>query len=221
LNKTQQTGLGLFRTLHSGERLTEQAADFDLSEKIGKPNMGVFGQARLLPLHCVRQNASAARQLHPVAQTLLVLAAVSLVLTIAACSSNSAQERSASNQASNRAWTQARLIRERSSQESLATTHCTAFVHRRPGRQTRRADQTLVTHESIHQSDHESIHEPVHEQPPPDCEFKGSEPDTVDADQWTRLKLDYERHCYEQAEEADRKRLQELLASDKCQVKSN
>jgi hypothetical protein len=36
------------------------------------------------------------------------------------------------------------------------------------------------------------------------------------------LKLDYERHCYEQAEEADRKRLQELLASSgKCRLKSN
>jgi hypothetical protein len=220
LNKAQQTGLGLFRTLHSGERLTEQAADFDFSEKIGKPNMGVFGQARLLLLHCVRQNASAARQLHPIAQTLLVLAAASLVLTIAACSSNSAQERSASNQASNRAWTQARLIRERSNEES-STTHRTAVFHPRPERQTRRADRTHVARESIHQSDHESIHEPVPEQPPPDCEFKGSEPDTVDADQWARLKLDYERHCYEQAEETDRKRLQELLASDKCRVKSN
>ena len=43
----------------------------------------------------------------------------------------------------------------------------------------------------------------------------------MDADQWARLKLDYERHCYEQAEEADRKRLEELLASGKCGVKSN
>jgi hypothetical protein len=37
----------------------------------------------------------------------------------------------------------------------------------------------------------------------------------VDAEQWARLKLDYARHCYEQAEEADRKRL-EQLASGKC-----
>jgi hypothetical protein len=177
--------------------------------------MGVFGQARLLLLHCVRQNASAARQLRPVAQVLLALAAASLVLTIAACSSNTAQERSASNQASNQAWTQARLIRERSYQQSSAT-YRTAAVHPRPERQTRRAERTLVAHESIHEPDRESVHEAVHEQPPPDCEFKGSEPDTVDADQWARLKLDYARHCYEQAEEADRKRLQELLASGKC-----
>jgi hypothetical protein len=185
--------------------------------------MGVFGQARLLLLHCVRQNASAARQFHLVAQTLLALATVSLVLTIAACSSNSAQERSVSSQTSSRAWAQARLIRERSNRESSAT-YRTAALHPRPGRRTRRPDRTLAAHQSIHESDHvavhepahETVHEPVHEQPPPDCEFKGSEPDTVDADQWARLKLDYARHCYEQAEESDRKRLQELLASGKC-----
>jgi hypothetical protein len=187
--------------------------------------MGVFGQARLLLQHCVRQNVSVARQFRPVAQTLLALAAVSLVLTIAACSSNSAQERSVSSQTSSRAWAQARLIRERSNRESSAT-YGTAALHPRPGRRTRRADRTLAAHQSIHESDHVSVHqtvrEPVHEQPPPDCEFKGSEPDTVDADQWARLKLDYERHCYEQAEEADRKRLQELLASSgKCRLKSN
>jgi hypothetical protein len=73
-----------------------------------------------------------------------------------------------------------------------------------------------VTHESAPESAGESVHEP-----PPDCEFKGPEPDTVDADQWARLKLDYERHCYERAEEADRKRLEQLLASGKCLVKSN
>jgi hypothetical protein len=182
--------------------------------------MTIFGQVRPLLLHCVRPNASAARQPRPVARTLLALAAASLALTIAGCSSNSAQERSASNQVSNRAWTQARLIRQRSNPESSAT-YRAAAVHPRPGRQTRRADRTLVAHESIHELDRESVHEPIHQQPAPDCDFKGSEPDTVDADQWARLKLDYERHCYEQAEEADRKRLEELLASGKCGVKSN
>jgi len=182
--------------------------------------MTIFGQVRPLLLHCVRPNASAARQPRPVARTLLALAAASLALTIAGCSSNSAQERSASNQVSNRAWTQARLIRQRSNPESSAT-YRAAAVHPRPGRQTRRADRKLVAHESIHELDRESVHEPIHQQPAPDCDFKGSEPDTVDADQWARLKLDYERHCYEQAEEADRKRLEELLASGKCGVKSN
>ena len=50
----------------------------------------------------------------------------------------------------------------------------------------------------------------------PDCELAGPEPDTVDADLWARLKLDYERHCYKQAEMLARKRLRQLLASGRC-----
>jgi hypothetical protein len=158
--------------------------------------MAALGQARLLILHCVRQNASAA--MHPVAQTLSALAAASLVLTIAACSSNTAQEKSAPNQAS-------RLIRERSIQYWSA--YHTAVVHPRPGRQAHRSDRIVVAHESVHES--------IHELPSPDCEFKGQESDTVDADQWARLKLDYARNCYERAEEAERKRLEQHLAG-KC-----
>jgi hypothetical protein len=169
--------------------------------------MAAFGQAPLLVLHSIRQNASAATQLHLVARTLLALAATSLVLMIAACSSNMAQEKSASNQAS----TRVRSIRERSIRYWSASYH-NAAVNPRPARQVHRSDRTVVAHEPIH----ESINEPVPKQPPPDCEFKGSEPDTVDADQWARLKLDYARHCYEQAEEAERKRLGQLLASGKC-----
>ena len=192
--------------------------------RIGKNrNMAGLGQLRLLLSHCARRNAGAARQLHPVAQTLFALAAILLVLTIAACSSNSAQERSASNQTPNQAWNQIRLIRERWSRERSAI-YRAAAIHPRPGRPAHRSDGTLLAHEVAHGVTHETASEsvgvPVHE-PPPDCEFKGSEPDTVDADQWARLKLDYERHCYEQAEEADRKQLEQLLASGKCRVKSN
>lgn len=39
----------------------------------------------------------------------------------------------------------------------------------------------------------------VARQPAPDCELAGLEPDTVDMELWARLKLDYKRHCYEQA----------------------
>ena len=53
---------------------------------------------------------------------------------------------------------------------------------------------------------------PVARQPAPDCEFAGPQPDTVDADQWARLKLNYERHCYKQAEMLIRKRLRLLDA---------
>jgi hypothetical protein len=44
----------------------------------------------------------------------------------------------------------------------------------------------------------------------PDCEFKGSDPKSVDEDQLSRLKLEYERQCYKNAEEAARKRLRLL-----------
>jgi hypothetical protein len=50
----------------------------------------------------------------------------------------------------------------------------------------------------------------------PNCELAGPEPDTIDADLWARLKLDYERHCYKQAEMLARKRLRQLLASGRC-----
>ena len=50
----------------------------------------------------------------------------------------------------------------------------------------------------------------------PNCELTGQEPDTIDADLWARLKLDYERHCYKQAEMLARKQLRQLLASGQC-----
>lgn len=43
----------------------------------------------------------------------------------------------------------------------------------------------------------------------PNCELTGQESDTIDADLWARLKLDYERHCYKQA-------VRQLLASGRC-----
>jgi hypothetical protein len=58
-------------------------------------------------------------------------------------------------------------------------------------------------------------------QPAPDCELPEPQPDSVDADLWARLKLDYERHCYKQAEILARKRLQRLLASGKCRIEPN
>jgi hypothetical protein len=51
----------------------------------------------------------------------------------------------------------------------------------------------------------------------PDCEFKGSEADVVDADLFARLKLDYERHCYQHAEAMVRSRLRQLQLSGLCE----
>jgi hypothetical protein len=55
-------------------------------------------------------------------------------------------------------------------------------------------------------------------QPAPDCELKGSDLKTVDPDQWARLKLDFERQCYQRAEKVARDRLRLLQASSRCEI---
>jgi hypothetical protein len=55
-------------------------------------------------------------------------------------------------------------------------------------------------------------------QPAPDCEFKRSDLKTVDPDQWARLKAEYERQCYQDAEKAARDRLVLLQESSTCEI---
>jgi hypothetical protein len=55
-------------------------------------------------------------------------------------------------------------------------------------------------------------------QPAPDCEFKRSDVKTVDPDEWARLKVEYERQCYLDAEKAARERLTLLQASSTCEI---
>jgi hypothetical protein len=50
-------------------------------------------------------------------------------------------------------------------------------------------------------------------QPAPNCEFKRSDVKTVDANEWARLKTEYERQCYQDAEKTTRERLGQLQAS--------
>jgi len=57
-------------------------------------------------------------------------------------------------------------------------------------------------------------------QPAPDCEFKRSDLKTVDPDQWVRLKAEYERQCYQDAEKAARDRLVLLQASSTCEIET-
>lgn len=44
----------------------------------------------------------------------------------------------------------------------------------------------------------------------PDCKLEGLEPDPIKPDLWERLKVEYERNCYKQAEALVRKRLRLL-----------
>ena len=55
-------------------------------------------------------------------------------------------------------------------------------------------------------------------QPAPDCEFKRSDLKTVDPDEWARLKIEYERQCYRDAEKAARERLALLQTSSTCEI---
>jgi hypothetical protein len=49
-------------------------------------------------------------------------------------------------------------------------------------------------------------------QPTPNCEFKRADIRAVDPDGWARLKAEYERQCYQDAEKAARERLNQLQA---------
>jgi hypothetical protein len=53
--------------------------------------------------------------------------------------------------------------------------------------------------------------------PVPDCQFKGSTLKTVDAAEFARLKLAYERRCIRHAERAERERMRELHAAGACE----
>ena len=55
-------------------------------------------------------------------------------------------------------------------------------------------------------------------QPAPSCEFKRADVKTVDPDEWARLKTEYERQCYQDAEKAARDRLSRLQASSLCEI---
>jgi hypothetical protein len=52
----------------------------------------------------------------------------------------------------------------------------------------------------------------------PDCEFKRADNGTVDPNEWARLKIDYERQCYQDAEKIARDRLRQLQVSSTCEI---
>jgi hypothetical protein len=50
----------------------------------------------------------------------------------------------------------------------------------------------------------------------PDCAFGQHELKTLDPDRWARLKIEYERQCYQRAEKDVRERLRLLQAASRC-----
>ena len=55
-------------------------------------------------------------------------------------------------------------------------------------------------------------------QPAPNCDFNRSDLKTVDPDEWARLKVEYERQCFQDAEKAARARLVLLQTSNFCEI---
>jgi hypothetical protein len=54
----------------------------------------------------------------------------------------------------------------------------------------------------------------------PDCGFGRADLKTVDPEQWARLKLEFERKCYQNAEKTARERLRRLQAAARCEIES-
>lgn len=55
-------------------------------------------------------------------------------------------------------------------------------------------------------------------QPAPNCEFKRADIKALDPDEWARLKTEYERQCYQDAEKTARDRLGQLQAFGVCEI---
>jgi hypothetical protein len=49
--------------------------------------------------------------------------------------------------------------------------------------------------------------------------FRRAELKTIDPDQWARLKIEYERQCYQNAEKTVRERLRRLQAANRSESK--
>ena len=54
----------------------------------------------------------------------------------------------------------------------------------------------------------------------PDCGFGRADLKTVDPEQWARLKLEFERKCYQNAEKIARERLRRLQVAARCEVQT-
>ena len=54
----------------------------------------------------------------------------------------------------------------------------------------------------------------------PDCVFRRPASKAMDPDEFSRLKVEYELSCYQNAERAVRRRLRELQSANKCLVAS-
>jgi hypothetical protein len=99
---------------------------------------------------------------------------------------------------------------------SYATSDKSATTSNKSIRDSASAGQTAAAYSQS--GTRRSFRALVASRPAPNCELAGPEPQTMDADLWARLKLDYERHCYKQAEMLARRQLRQLIASGQCRI---
>ena len=52
----------------------------------------------------------------------------------------------------------------------------------------------------------------------PDCGFGRSDLKTLDPEQWTHLKIEFEKKCYQHAEKMIRERFRQLQVASRCGV---
>jgi hypothetical protein len=57
-------------------------------------------------------------------------------------------------------------------------------------------------------------------QSPPDCAFRRGDLKTADPDLWAKMKIEYERQCYQAAERRVRERLGRLQAASRCETEA-
>jgi hypothetical protein len=98
----------------------------------------------------------------------------------------------------------------------------TSLAHR----EARATPVRLASHARVHSETQRHAELRVHRpdpallapQPTPNCEFKRADIKAVDPDEWTRLKTEYERQCYQDAEKAARERLSQLQGAAACEI---
>jgi PBP1b-binding outer membrane lipoprotein LpoB len=140
------------------------------------------------PADCSRIEARAA-SLRGALSRLSIPCAISLALALGACAQNPAPHSAAASAP------QAKAAQIRTTTLSAPPARLRMARHE-PSARIRKLDPALLA-----------------PQPVPNCEYKKSDIKTVDAEEWSRLKNEYELQCYRETEAAARTRLGLLQSS--------
>ncbi len=161
------------------------------ARSVGIIGMAIVGAALRSQDSCEAGKRSHGAGPRPLAPALLTVCVILCSLSFAGCARNPAQQEISSALREGKASPVRATARPRRSPEQV----------RYAEPKIRRPDLTLLS-----------------PQPAPDCEFKRSNLQTIDPDEWSRLKVEFERQCYQDAEKAARERLVLLQASSTCEI---